>query len=170
MHVCLYSVSQLSPCLYTPGSQSGNGTSKSGWVFPPWYPIRITAQWRAQGPISHVVLDIFLKRAINNNYHTIKISSHILFVCFWVRVSLCIPGCSGANHGDQIGLELIEAHLPLPPGAGIKGICHHTHPSIYILNKVRQKTVRVLWGPTAIPHFHVSFSGVILYVFIFSKH
>lgn len=41
-------------------TQSGNGTSKSGWVLSPHYSVKITAHWRAQGPVSHVVLDFFL--------------------------------------------------------------------------------------------------------------
>lgn len=26
---------------------------------------------------------------------------------------------------DRAGLELTEMQLPLPPGAGVEGVCHH---------------------------------------------
>lgn len=83
-----------------------------------------------QGPISQVVLD-FLKLAINNNHQTMKISTYFLFVCFWVRVSLCIPGCS-----VQIRLVLnSEIHLPLLPGLKANA----PHPAIRTLTLARSQ-------------------------------
>jgi hypothetical protein len=50
---------------------------------------------------------------------------------FQDRVSLCSPGCPGTQSVDQVGLKLIELHLPLPPSAGIKGVCHHCLAGIF---------------------------------------
>ena len=50
---------------------------------------------------------------------------------FWDRVSLCnSPNCPGTHSVSQVGLELIEILLPLPPSAGIKGMCHYC-PAIF---------------------------------------
>lgn len=42
---------------------------------------------------------------------------HFLLFCFWASVILCNLGWP----------ELTESHLPEPPRAGTKDICHHAH-------------------------------------------
>ena len=48
-----------------------------------------------------------------------------LFVFIQARVSLCSSSCPRTHYVDQVGLELIEIRLPLPPSAGIKDVLHH---------------------------------------------
>jgi hypothetical protein len=43
-----------------------------------------------------------------------------------------IPGCLGTHYINQAGLELTEMGLPLPPSAGIKGVCHHEGFNVFI--------------------------------------
>jgi hypothetical protein len=43
------------------------------------------------------------------------------------QVSLCSPGCPGTHSVDQAGHKLRNSP-PLPPKAGIKGMCHHAQP------------------------------------------
>lgn len=47
------------------------------------------------------------------------------FAAEGVVLRLCSPHCPGTWAVDRTVFELIEIHLPLPPCAGIKGICHH---------------------------------------------
>ena len=47
----------------------------------------------------------------------------VMFVCFFSdRVSLCSPGFPGTHSVDQVGLELVELILPLPPECWHSGI------------------------------------------------
>ncbi|EDL82855.1 rCG63058 [Rattus norvegicus] len=49
-----------------------------------------------------------------------------LFACLFLRVSLYIPGWPATSYVDQIGLELIQILLPLPPECAIKRVNHYS--------------------------------------------
>ena len=59
----------------------------------------------------------------------------LLFFWFFETGLLCValvPVLELALVG-QAGLELTEICLPLPPSAGIKGLCHHHLTHVYFL-------------------------------------
>jgi hypothetical protein len=67
----------------------------------------------------------------------ISTPNHFFPLVFRERVSLCSSGCPGTCSVDQASLGLTEIHLPLPPGAGIKGVCHHcTAPKYFLMSSL----------------------------------
>lgn len=70
-----------------------------------------------------------LSKAGIKGYHHVKVHFTFRIQCplpFGDRVFLCISGCRETYQVNQVGPELIELCLPLPPEFWDKGKCYHT--------------------------------------------